>query len=756
MAKEDLDFKISTGLKDIIGRELITQAHTAIFELVKNAYDANATRVDIVFQDITSNRPNRGKIQIVDDGDGMSYHDIKNKWLFVGYSKKKEQDASRNDFRDKVANKNRWMAGSKGIGRFSADRLGEKLDLYTKTHSDSFVHRVRMDWGKFENNQDEEFQTVKVEYDTLDEFPSTVTQNLVHGTVLEIYPLTHIAWDKDQLRKLKKYLQRLVNPVQVSGGEKFEIHMAASEFLELDKKAGKDKEHQKINGKVRNFVFEELGIKTTQITCTIKDSRVTTQIIDKGRFVFKMEEINESWKYLRDISVNVFYLNPEAKKIFTRRMGMRPIKFGSIFLYRNGFRVHPYGEEQDDWLGLEQRKGQGYSRYLSTRELLGRIEINRSQGGFSEVSSRHGGVVETEEYRQLLQFMGTRVIRWLERYVVEGLDWDRPEEKARKSPESLKESSLNVLGRFTNQVKDPNKRVIFNEDLMDILEEKRVGDVPEIVKNLRTLASHVESKTERTRINKAITLLVDMMKPQLGTMADTRVLKAKEKEILFLKKSKLQDSKLAADYNHWIVISTDYIKGYLHDLIDAIREGKLDDMMPLIESIGRENQRIRTVASIVSKANFDVQSPKVTANLVSYIVQYVEQVLTSPSKKIRVTFYNKNISFETKFTPLEISMMLDNFVNNSRKAYAKRVIIRFLVVEETLRMFVADDGKGMSNENRERVFERGFTTTDGSGIGLSHIRTVVEKMGGKVMFLGNDIEGLANGACFVVIFNAVR
>ena len=58
-----MEFKISTGLKSIIGKELITEAHTAVFELVKNAYDANATRADIVFQDIKrADRQNRGKI----------------------------------------------------------------------------------------------------------------------------------------------------------------------------------------------------------------------------------------------------------------------------------------------------------------------------------------------------------------------------------------------------------------------------------------------------------------------------------------------------------------------------------------------------------------------------------------------------------------------------------------------------------------------------------------------------------------------
>ena len=83
---ENLLFKISSNLKNIIGRELITNKIIAIFELVKNSYDAGATRVDITFENIYSDAPS---IRIVDNGSGMSKDDLENKWLFVAYSEKK-------------------------------------------------------------------------------------------------------------------------------------------------------------------------------------------------------------------------------------------------------------------------------------------------------------------------------------------------------------------------------------------------------------------------------------------------------------------------------------------------------------------------------------------------------------------------------------------------------------------------------------------------------------------------------------------
>lgn len=132
-----LEFKISSGLKDIIGKDLITDDYVAIFELVKNSYDAHAKKVVITFE--------TNSIRIVDNGKGMSFNDLQDKWLFVAYSAKRDgsedADIIKNDsYRDKIKNK-RYYAGAKGIGRFSCDRLGKRLILTTKTSDSGHVNR---------------------------------------------------------------------------------------------------------------------------------------------------------------------------------------------------------------------------------------------------------------------------------------------------------------------------------------------------------------------------------------------------------------------------------------------------------------------------------------------------------------------------------------------------------------------------------------------------------------------------------------
>ena len=145
-------FKVSSWLKQLIGSELITDKFVAIFELVKNSFDASATKVTIKFNNIKSNK---GSITITDNGHGMSKTDIRNKWLFVAYSDKRESD----DYRDNIKNA---YAGSKGVGRFSCDRLGKKMTLESKKKSDKPC-KITIDWENFEDNQNTLFESVPVQ-----------------------------------------------------------------------------------------------------------------------------------------------------------------------------------------------------------------------------------------------------------------------------------------------------------------------------------------------------------------------------------------------------------------------------------------------------------------------------------------------------------------------------------------------------------------------------------------------------------------
>lgn len=118
-----LKFKFDISAYRLLGRELITDRITALFELVKNCYDANASNVDVEFFDVNRKSP-YSKIIIKDDGMGMSYEDVERKWMVIGTNNKKKNRTTPPPF-------NRRVVGKKGVGRFAVDKLGSKLVLKT-------------------------------------------------------------------------------------------------------------------------------------------------------------------------------------------------------------------------------------------------------------------------------------------------------------------------------------------------------------------------------------------------------------------------------------------------------------------------------------------------------------------------------------------------------------------------------------------------------------------------------------------------
>ena len=119
--KDNLQFRVSAELKNILGRDLITSPDIAILELVKNSYDAHASKVEITFD--------YNYLAIADNGKGMSKDDLINKWLFVAYSAKSDGTEDKS-YRSKFK---RHYAGAKGIGRMSCDSLAKYLVLKTRS-----------------------------------------------------------------------------------------------------------------------------------------------------------------------------------------------------------------------------------------------------------------------------------------------------------------------------------------------------------------------------------------------------------------------------------------------------------------------------------------------------------------------------------------------------------------------------------------------------------------------------------------------
>jgi signal transduction histidine kinase len=503
---DDLEFRIGSGLKNIIGKDLITDDFIAVFELVKNSYDAHAKKVSITFED--------DKIIILDSGKGMSLQDIRDRWLFVAYSAKSDghEDAEfdeDNDYRDKIKAK-RYYAGAKGIGRFSCDRLGRELILTTKKIGEDFIEQLKIDWKEFEADPKEEFINIKVHHATLLKYPLL---NVANGTVLEITGL-QAPWPRQKLQNLKYSLEKLINPFAVlddTPNETFSIDITC--IREENADAKEEFIRDKVNGPIANFVFEILDVKTTQIKTEVSKNWIKTSLVDRGTPIYEIKEPNKKYNLLVDTRYHLFFLNTSAKNNFTRQMGLQPVNFGSVFLFKNGFRVYPFGNTGDDSLGIDYRHQQRYKGRLGSRDLLGRIELFTDDAiQFKEVSSRDGGLVETEGYSQLVDSFYDKCLKRLERYVVdvqwaygkdEELKKDRVSDDISVISKSLGGRSLiaDVIRKLTD-----NKDVeilSYNKNLINILNEKLDNVSPEVFKDLSKIAEKTGDKKFSDEINDA-------------------------------------------------------------------------------------------------------------------------------------------------------------------------------------------------------------------------------------------------------------
>jgi len=744
----DIPFRISSALKNIIGKELITDEFVAVFELVKNSFDANARKVQIIFENQTD--LNKGKIIIKDNGKGMNEDDLKSKWLFVAYSAKKDETENDEDYRNKIK-VNRIFAGAKGVGRFSCDRLGKNLNLTSiKDENSAKIENLIVNWEKFEDDPMKEFINVKVKHQTLGKSNS-------NGTTLEITGLRDV-WNRERLLKLKKSLAKLINPNQENDSNNFEIEIIAKSELAEDKKASID--YEKVNGLIKNDVFENLKIKTTSLKVEIsKDGKtISSTLQDRGDRIYTLKEVNPFKGTLHDINFHLFQLNFNAKIAFKKAMGLESVKYGSVFMYKNGFRVYPFGEPGEDLLLIDNRKQQGYNRFLGTRDLIGRIEINGKNSELRETSSRDGGLVKTKTYLDLTDFFEKYVLGRLENYVVNVIKWgDKKIDKETGElihPELWAEDvKIQILEMISGFIKSENVISIdYDKNFLKIIESKQDKSVDKIIKNISKIGVKSNNKAiikEAARIGKVVKeVKADAEKDR--ERADTAEKKAeKTEEVLkhtigqnsFLKDSVKADTKELQSLLHHTEKATYWINKHLENLIKGIEKG--DSKEKLFESISHislENQKIFSFTKYHKSTKFNTFVDKINQDIISFINEYIFNVCKfyEDYEGLNIEIKNpNNLSFKREFAPVEIPIIIDNLLNNSKKAKAKNVIFEW---EENsakeVTLYVTDNGNagiGIDKSIIDKIFDFRFTTTKGSGLGLYHVKKVLNQMKGDII-----------------------
>ena len=758
-----LNFKVSSELKSILGRDLIVNDYIAILELVKNSYDAYATLVEIRFED--------DRIVISDNGKGMSLTDIKEKWLFVGFSAKRDgtEDAKRASFRNKI---NRNYAGAKGIGRLSCDRLSRELILMTKSIDSIVTEKLDVTWSLFDEDQRQEMETISIPHETLPDDSIKYAGGSTYGTSLVLSRL-YEEWDREKILNLRKFLEKMINPFQSSSDE-FHIVITAERELEEDQRY---EDYLRVNGEIRNSISAILDIKTTKIESEIRNGIIHTRLEDRGILMYEIEE-DCKYEHLNHATVSMYYLNRAAKYNFSLRMGMQPVNYGSIFLFRNGIRVLPYGEPNDDSWNLDKRLQQGYNRFLGTRELFGRVDVETENiEDFKEVSSRDGGLINTPSAKELFDYFNS-IHRRLERYVA-GVLWGdnflqkeyfQNVEDAKAVKEQLKEqerdstsathlytnigSKVDFMQLIKSLVNEKDVRVIsYNKELADIVADVDSTDLIKIglIDDLERIVAASNDKYQQEELDKLRASLNELNERRKET---ERALRAQQEKNRYLSAVR-NTSKEVEDMLHVIAIASDGLDKILKVLIPSIRNGEANNSY-VLERLNRMklySDRITQLTKLITKADIKDLRQATNANIVSYSMEYLKKFNGS----MYITFDNQiRTTILKKLSLLDLSVVLDNLISNSSKADAKQIHVTFRNEDARIIMDFSDDGTGVDMEmyNPEDLFEEGVTNrSGGSGIGLSTIkRTMKKQLKGNVKFLGNGAYNL-KGATFELIFN---
>lgn len=831
---ENVYFLSHVNIKNIIGKELINNDNVAVMELVKNSYDAGAKEVTVEFKNLKSKDRKNHEIIIADDGIGMSKEDILHKWLNLAYSIKRVQNAQNN----------RLQAGNKGIGRFSCDRLGKKLDIYTK--KDDKAYHLRIDWEDFENVQDYNVQINQIPMKLKEVSDDEIYQDTAYkigknGTIIQISYL-RTRWIKfnenslfnevlnyQKFVSLKSALEKLINKSQVES-DNFKIILKVQE---IDDK-GEDSYNKKINGEIENKFFEKLDFDTTYIHSAISDDgkHIITKLKDRDKVVFQIIEKNIEFPDLKGVKIILMHLNPYGKAYFRKQMGVRSVDFGSVYLFINGFRIPPYGEIDNDSFGLEMRKGQGQRRYLGGREIIGRIEIEDRSEQYQVISSREG-IVQNEAFRQLIHKSTKstksqtknngffyKTLKRLEKYVVEGLKWDSVprsmteatikemvEEKDWKESkeiylinrdEKLKNISKNIFKIMSVDFADIMDLNINDEVLSHLIEkdtlktqknitqflkdfskipnyavnEKTKQFVKKIVKNIgdKTLLKKVDFILDN-KVNKIDNLLdkeetynqfdkkikileseQESLKKELKTVKTQK--EQFEQQVTYLKSVTSKDIKELVAFQHHIGLYAKTAKNFTLDTMDLINNEKYskDDILKNLQEVILELEKIKIISKYITRDDFLSTVKKVTKDIVEFIFNYIKSIYeVTTNKEFKIEINTNNLVHVCKFEPIKINIIIDNLLSNSKKDQigAKNVKINFLQENKYLLMEYVDDGKGIDPSiiDENSIFEMGITTTDGSGLGLYHIKELLSEMKSTI-----TVERQPKGIKFLIRF----
>ena len=395
-------FRPMARVLQLLGDELIGSARLAVFELVKNAYDADANEV-VVRLDLDS-KPEPA-ITVSDDGEGMTLDMLQSVWLVPGNDHRKRQRLSEL----RTAKHGRLPLGEKGLGRFAVHKLGNRITLVTRARgSDECV--VDIDWNEL----------IKQPY--LDEAPVVIRVRRPEtfsgeraGTRIEVRQL-RTAWPRGEVRRLYNQITSICSPFEEAGGFQAVLHVPGRESW-IDNLPDVAEILKRAIWKF-SFRLDKGKFDWTYQFCQVPgfnlDGRIVRKSGDRLKLPLKSGDDRTEKKVVADATAfegigpvaGEFYVYDRDREVRQRMPNIQPLESyldeaGGVRVYRDGIRVYNYGEAGDDWLGLDLRRVNRPTLRISRNIILGAIHLSlRESRGLAEKTNREG-FVENEACNQL-------------------------------------------------------------------------------------------------------------------------------------------------------------------------------------------------------------------------------------------------------------------------------------------------------------------------------------------------------------------
>ena len=453
----NLPFRPRARLLQLLGDELIGSPRLAVFELVKNAYDADAETVRVVLKNIDSPR---ASIVVEDDGEGMTLETIRDIWFVPGHDHRARQRADLRRTR-----RGRLPLGEKGVGRFAAHKLGDRIKLVTRAAGRPECV-VSVNWAALIRKKN--LSDAKVRVTTRD---PVVFRGTRTGTRITVSKLRESNWTRGEVRRLQRQITSIASPftrrsdqfetrLEVPGHEDWVagvpdvdalLSRAPWRFQFRFDKGRFDWKYQ-FRG-VTGINLEPRHAERTKQPLLIRPERDMDEFgVDQGSRKTKPGRVVGDASLAEGIGPveGRFYVFDRDRAVLSRLDESQLIRSyldenGGIRVYRDGIRVYNYGESGDDWLGLDLRRVNNPTRNISRNIVIGAVELSLADSHHLKEKTNREGFVENLALGRLKQIvLGALTPMEVERH---------------KDKDSIRELTGNVKFPKTKRIKQPFKKL---------------------------------------------------------------------------------------------------------------------------------------------------------------------------------------------------------------------------------------------------------------------------------------------------------